>query len=70
MAAGTKLQLRFGTMSGEKTWTFNYANGSAESSDINTLMDTMITNGSIYTYPPMTKISAKIVTTSEREISI
>lgn len=70
MASGTKLQLKFGTAYGEKTWTFNYAKSNASSQNVNTLMDTMITNGSIYRYPPLSKVSAKLVVTSETDISV
>lgn len=58
MAAGTKLILRFGTMSGEKNFTYNNINTSSSAAAIKAAMNTMIANGSIFRYPPMTIISA------------
>lgn len=66
----TKLQMKFGTMSGVKTFTVNYVNPDARTADIKALMDTIITNGSIYTYPPLTKESAELITTETTEIDI
>lgn len=64
MASTTKLELTFGTMSGEKKWTFNYFDDETPASEVKALMNGMITNGSIYTYPPLTKVKAqKVVTT-------
>lgn len=68
--AGTKLQLKFGTTSGTKTWTFNYAKSGATVEQIQALANTMIENGSIYQYPPLTKESAEIITTSVTRIEI
>lgn len=70
MAVGTKLILRFGTMSGEKNFIYNYGNSSALASDIKTAMQTMITNGTIFKYPPTTIIGAKTQTTSETEFDL
>lgn len=70
MAAGSKLILRFGTMSGEKNFTYNYGNSEALASDIKTLMNTMIANGSIFRYVPTTIISAKVAVTSETEFDL
>lgn len=67
MAAGTKLIFRFGTASGEKNFTFNYGDDSAATSDIKEAMQTMIANGSIYKYPPLTAVSAKAQITTETE---
>lgn len=66
----TKLILRFGTTSGEKNFTYNYGNASALASDIKRAMQTMITNGSIFKYPPLTIISAKAQTTTETEFDL
>lgn len=65
-----KLQLKFGTMSGTKTWNFNYGSTSASADAINNLMSTMITNGSIYKYPPLTKDSAKLIQTVTTEYDL
>ena len=70
MAAGTKLVLRFGTASGEKNFIYNYGNAQATASSIKTLMNAMITNGSIFKYPPLTAVSAKAQITSETEWDI
>ena len=66
----SKLVLKFGTLSGEKTWSFNNAKSDVATSSVKSFIQTMITNGSIYTYPPMTAKSAKIVTTSEDIIDL
>lgn len=70
MASSNKLVLKFGTMSGEKTFTINYADVSADTGDVRALMDGIIANGSVYQYQPLTKISAKIVQTIEKEYSL
>lgn len=66
----TSLKLKFGTMSGEKTWTFNNIDPNAAVADVKTLVQTMIANGSIYKYPPLTASSATLVTTTEAEIPL
>lgn len=70
MAAGVKMVLRFGTASGEKNFTYNYGNSEASVSDVKTAMNTMIANGDIFKYPPLTIISAKSVITSEVEYDL
>ncbi len=70
MAAGTKLILRFGTASGEKNFIYNYGNSSATSSSIKNAMNAMITNGSIFRYPPLTIISARAEVTSVTEFDL
>ena len=58
MATGTSLILKFGTLAGEKTWTFSNVDEEASTASVKTLMNTMIENGSIYKYPPLSKVSA------------
>lgn len=70
MAAGTKLQLVFGTASGQKTFSYNYANASASTASVKLLMSTMIANGSVYKYPPLTAVSAKFQITTESEVDL
>ena len=70
MASTTNLKLKFGTMYGEKTWTIKYANTNPSAEQIANAMNTMITNGSIYKYPPLTKVSAEIVTTTTQEVDV
>lgn len=66
----TKLVLKMGTASGVKTWSFNYANPSVTAQQIKSFMNTMIANGSIYRYPPLTRDSAQLLTTSETNIDV
>lgn len=70
MASYQKLVLRFGTTSGEKSFSYNYANDDVDPADVKTAMNTMITNGSIFKYPPMTIISAKVQIQSEYDIDV
>lgn len=70
MAITYKLQLKFGTGSGEKTWSFSCAKQSPPAASVKALMNTMITNGSIYKFPPLEMHSATIVTTTENSISL
>lgn len=66
----TSLQLKFGTLSGVKTWTFKYADSEVEQSDVVAAMQAMINNGSIYKYPPLTADSAKIIVTTETAFDV
>lgn len=70
MAAGSKLILRFGTASGEKNFSYNYGDDDASTQDIQAAMNAMITNGSIYKYPPLTIISAKCEVTTVTDFSV
>lgn len=70
MAAGTKLIMRFGTMSGEKNFTFNYGDAETTASTIKTLGTAIIANGSIFRFVPMTFLSAKVQVTTEHEFDI
>lgn len=70
MATTQQLVLRFGTMNGEKSWTYNHVKDSPTVQEVNTLMDTMITNGSIYTNVPLSKVSAKLVIKEERDYEL
>lgn len=70
MAEGTRLQLQFETMSGVKTWSFNYAKASPTLANVKALMQAMIANGEIYKTPPLVAYSAKTVTTSENEFDL
>lgn len=47
------------------THTYRYADTTAETSDLNTVATTTITNGSIFAKVPTTLKSAKLVTTTE-----
>lgn len=70
MASSVTLKMVFVTASGDKTWSLKYANPELTESNVNSLMDTMITNGSIYQYPPLTKKSAKIQVLTETDFNI
>lgn len=70
MASGTQLILRFGTTSGEKNFTYNYGDDDASPADVKNAMNTMIANGSIYKYPPLTIISAKSRITTEVDFDL
>lgn len=70
MAAGTQLKMQFDTLSGTKTWTYNYAKTSATANQVKALGAAMITNGEIYNTPPLVLKSAKLVTTTESEFDL
>lgn len=70
MATVTTLKLKFGTANGTKTWNYKYADSEVSASDVDKLMDTMITNGSVFAYPPLTKDSAELVQTITTTIEI
>lgn len=70
MAAGTQLKLQFDTLSGTKTWTYNYAKANATVANVKALGAAMIANGEIYTNPPLVLKSAKVVVTSETEYDL
>lgn len=74
MATTRKLQLKFGTTYGTKTWTFSNLSSSVTPSGskaaIKTLMQTMITNGSIYKYPPLTLDSANVIETTTGSVDL
>lgn len=70
MASGITLKLEFGTMSGTKTWNIKYAKANATQANIKNLMDVMIANGSIFTYPPLTKSAATIIKTEETSVDV
>lgn len=60
-----KLVMGFGTTDGSKTVSLNYAKSSVSPSQVKTLMQAFITNGTIFEAQPLTMRSAKLVTTSE-----
>lgn len=62
--------MKFGTMSGVKTWTFKQADEEMTQAGVTAAMQAMINNGSIYKYPPLTADSAKIVVTTETEFDV
>lgn len=54
------LKLQFGTLSGTKTFTYNYANTSTDEEDMHALIRAMIANGSIFKDPPLVAKAAWI----------
>lgn len=71
MADGTKLQLTFrDATAATRKWNFSNADNSVTRQEVKALMQGMITNGSIYKYPPVTAVSAHLVTTSTEPINI
>lgn len=70
MATSAKLELKFGTMSGVKTWNFNYADAEVGQAEVVAAMQAMINNGSVYKYPPLTADSARIVVTNDMEFDV
>jgi len=60
----SRLVLEFTTSSGDKSFSFNYADPQVTSADVKALAQAMITNGDIYETVPLTIKSAKIVTTT------
>lgn len=71
MAAGTTLKLKFGTAYGEKTFSYKYGNTEATTASIKACMQSFITNGDIFRYPPLTAISAvaEVTTSTEWDLS-
>lgn len=70
LATKNKLKLVFATATGNHTWNFSNIDGSINSTRVNALMDTMIANGSVYKYIPLTKVSATFERVTETEIEI
>lgn len=67
----TKLVLDFKDADGAtRRWNFNYADSDVTSSQVISLMDGMIANGSIFINPPISKYAAKLVITTETPLSI
>lgn len=67
-SSGTTLKMYFDTMGGPKTWSFKHAKADASSSLVQALGQTMITNGSIYKYPPLQFTGAEMVVTTVTHI--
>ena len=59
-----------GSNGAEHSMTYNYADAEAPVSDIKALVNGIVANGSIFTNVPVTAKGAKIVTTTETEVSL
>lgn len=70
MAESAKLVLKFGTLSGVKTWNFSLADPDAEQATVVAAMQAMINNGSIYKYPPLTAESASVQVTTSTDFDV
>ncbi len=51
-------------------FSYNYANPEVAPNDVKSLVQAMITNGSIFAHPPVTAVSAKLIEISESEINL
>ena len=60
MAIVNTLKLKMGTLSGVKTFSFKYAKTNVTSAQVQALAQALITNGSVYKYPPQVVESATI----------
>lgn len=68
--SGTKLVMKFDTAAGQKTWSYDYVNPTSSSNNLKAVADAIITNGSIYQYPPLALVSMELQTTSITRISV
>lgn len=66
-----KLIIAYATVDGTKrSFTYNYASPYVSASTVSSLCEALLTNASIFAYPPAEIISAKLVTTVEEDIDI
>mgnify|MGYP002626953580 CR=1 FL=1 len=66
-----KLALTFADANGSNVkMSYNYAAPEVESSDVNTAVQAIITNGSIFSAVPVSAKSAKLIITTESEIEL
>lgn len=54
----------------KQTISLNHADDEADGSDVNALMTAIVSNGSVFSDTPISKVSAQLVTTSVRDIAI
>lgn len=67
----TKLVLDFTTADGGTArFNYNYCDPEVSTANIKTLMQTMITNGSVFSKPPLAQKAAKLVTTTETTLDL
>lgn len=60
MAVISTLKIKMGTLSGTKTFSFKYAKNGVTSAQVKALAQALITNGSVYKYPPQVLDSATL----------
>ena len=68
--ASKKLVLTFAGTNGDVTFSYAYVKDSVTTSNVKSLVNGLITNGSIFANPPVSAKSAKIVTTSEEPFDL
>lgn len=68
---GAKLALTFiGANGSNMKLNYGYINEEVEPTDVRTLAQTIITNGSIFSNPPVSSKSAKLIVTTETDIEL
>lgn len=66
-----KLVLEFNDAGGtSRKWSFSNADNNVATSSVKALMNGMIANGSIFAHPPVTKVGAKLVVTTETGLDV
>ena len=65
MASGTKLVLTFNVDGGTSSQSFSHADSEVETTDVQALATTIVTNNSIFSKKPLSLKEAKLVVTSE-----
>lgn len=69
--AASKLVLTFKCASGDsKSFSYAHAKNNITTSQVKTVVNALITNGSIFADAPLSAISAKIVTTTEEPFDL
>lgn len=69
MATTTKIIFKADTVGGQKTYSFNYVKPGSSTANIQALGQALVTNGSIYKYPPLQIASIELQTTTTTAIS-
>lgn len=71
MAAGSILKIVYNTTDGNTvTHSWRYANADATQNNVTSLINTTITNGSIFAKVPVSAKSAQIVVTTEKPYTV
>ena len=65
-----RLVMTFAGYNGDVTFSYGYAKESATTNQVKSLMNGLITNGSIFFDPPLTMKSAKMVITNTDEYDL
>lgn len=71
MASTVRLTMSFLSTEGKNmTMSYRYADSNVSTAAVNTLMSTLIENGSIFKSKPASKRAAKLTTTTEETLEI